>query len=166
MGEYEKAAHSIETSLAVIEKLGNREEEAATALTNLGVIYRNLKDEKKAEESVGKALEKFKKCASGSYHLAAANNTMAALLFRKGDFCRAKEYFISALGVLKATLGENEEYAICCGSLALTCLKLGEKKEGEDFAKQAAEIYERLYGAEHEKTQNAKRMLKGMNDIL
>ncbi len=138
-------------AVSLFEKYHPRNEDYASSLNSLGVLYFNRGDYKAAELYYKQALVIYK-LALGEEHPDYANslNNLGILYKTMGDYKSAEPYYKQALEIYKQALGEeNLSYATSLKNLGNLYETMENYKAAEPFYKQALEIRKRALGEEH-----------------
>jgi tetratricopeptide (TPR) repeat protein len=157
------ASEYIEKSIGILQGLEGVEAEIATALTNLSSLQRNLGRADDAVNSIDAALDIFDRLPPHPHH-AAALNAKAMMYYRDGEYGLAKDAFAQALAMTERFFGQNVEYAIACESLAAVSSNLGDHSEQKEWLEKAAAIFDRIYGADNERSKRITAQLEGLGE--
>lgn len=150
------AIDCLERACALIERYPRCTQELAVTYNNLTALYEAAGDKNRAMQSLNCALQQFEKCADEeNVHYAAGLNSLAGFLYTEGEYERAIQLYRRSGQYTKRFFGENIEYAITCRNMCWAYQQLGRQKDADAALQKAYEVFERLLGAEHERTRAA-----------
>ncbi len=132
------------------QKRGNHIQ-TANINNNLGVLYFNIGDYKKAETYSLQSLA-IKKKVLGEEHpdYAMSLNNLGFLYYNLGDYKKAEPYYLQSLAVYKKVLGEEHpEYAMSLNNLGNLYSDMGDYKKAEKYYLQSLAIQKKVLGEEH-----------------
>ncbi len=138
-------------SLYFKNKLGTSSAEYATCLNNLGVLYSEINEYRKAESLYLDALV-IRKNIFGELHLEVALvlNNLAILYEKINDFGKSKQFYLQALDIRKKLLGEeNNDYLSTIDGLINVYRQTEEYKEAELLCVKSLEIQKKISGIEN-----------------
>lgn len=151
MGEFEKAAESLEAALRIVRKYPEAQFELAVTYANLGTSLLKLNRDKEAKEKLTEALSLFSAMKLKDSHYCAALASMGEVYFREKEYEKAAHCYEDTLSLLEVNTGRTKSYERIQESLALVYEKWGKKKE--DTGLSLSEQFYLEYGAPmiHEK---------------
>ena len=118
---------------------------------NIGNLYSNMGDYKKAEPYYLQALA-IRKKVLGEEHpdYASSLSNLGDLYFKMRDYKKAETYCLQALAIQKKVLGEEHpDYASCLNILGLLYSEIVDYKKSETYFLQALAIRKKVLGEEH-----------------
>lgn len=151
--QYQKAIQCLERALELVQALPAYRQEAAVTYNNLTALYHAAGEDGRAMECVDRALQSYEQCPEEErFHYTAVLNSLAGFLFAQGNCLRALTLYQKSAKHTRRFLGENEEYAVTCQNMRWVYEKMGERGQAAQCLDRAQRVYERLLGAEHERT--------------
>jgi len=140
----DEAAENVETGLA------DQLEVKAAVQTTIGDTYKALGLFDEAEMHLRAALAARREVL-GDSHIDVANslNSLAVVLYEKGEYDEAEALYREALDMNKDLLGEHERVAIALNNLALLLKTRGKYDEAEPLYREGLALSRKLYGDEH-----------------
>jgi CHAT domain-containing protein/tetratricopeptide (TPR) repeat protein len=148
-GKYADAVPLAEKCCEIRKRvLGEAQPDYARNLLHLGLLYENLQDYARAEETFMQASEICKNTLGESHPDYAMSLHYLASLYRiKGDFARAEPLLRQSLKIRKTTLGEiSADYAASLNSLAGLYKEKGEYARAVPLMQQALDIRKKTLG--------------------
>lgn len=145
MGEFEKAAESLEAALQIVKKYPEAQFELAVTYANLGTSLLKLDRDKEAKEKLTEALSLFSAMKLKDSHYCAALASMGEVYFREKEYEKAAHCYEDTLALLEVNTGRTKSYERIRESLALVYEKWGKKKEDTGLA--LSEQFYLEYGA-------------------
>lgn len=110
MGDFENACVYLEQALEIALRHPECYYEQASSYANLAATCLQLGREEQAVDCFQKAIALFETHGVRDAHYWAALSSLAAYLFRKGEYERAEEYFVKAMRGIEESLGRTEAY--------------------------------------------------------
>lgn len=144
MGKNEEALELLIKALGILKNYPEREMEAATNFTNLGLLYLKIGDYDSGKKCVLQALSMFEGLAVPASHYSAALSAMSEIYYHEKNYEQAILYYQKTLDEIKLHYGMNLSYAIVCENCAVVCREAGQTERAEEYLKTAAEIREKL----------------------
>lgn len=134
-----------------ISQNGKEHKDTATALSNLGNVYRNIGNLQDAEKCYKQAYYIRKKLfITENVDVASSLNDIGSIYQSKGNLIQAKQYFEKALGIcLNNCENANSEVANSLNNLGTVHRKLGNIDKSQQYYKQSLEIWRKIYGEMH-----------------
>jgi len=149
-GEFGIAFEYANRALTMMRSGLGGDHEIAASLNNLAAIKLSQCDYPAADGFVTEALMVFNAMPEPDVHHAAALTTKSVLLFHAEDFQGALDGFRTALSLTRRFFGENIEYAICKRNISDVHVMLGDIPSAIEELSEAARVFEKIYGAQHE----------------
>jgi tetratricopeptide (TPR) repeat protein len=136
---------------ADLQKELGLEEDFASTLTNLALLYYSQGRYDQAEPLYLQALELSKRLLGEDHpHVATSLNNLAALYYSQGRYDQAEPLYLQALELSKRLLGEDHPHvAQSLNNLALLYYSQGRYDQAEPLYLQALELRKRLLGEDH-----------------
>lgn len=154
MRQFEKAIVYLEQALALTEKMQAHKQELAIGYNDLTVLYHAVGNEELAMRCLNRALQEYEECPEEDrIHFVPVLNSLAAFLYTEGEYERALMLYRKSAKHIKQSFGETEEYGIVFQNMRWVYEKMGLRKEATAALAKAGQVYERLLGADHERTQ-------------
>ncbi|MDO4173578.1 MAG: tetratricopeptide repeat protein [Eubacteriales bacterium] len=165
-GQVSKAITYLEEALKLIAIIPECRQELAITYHNLAALYMAAEDREKAMDYVNRAMFVFEQCAEEeNVHYAAGLNSLAAFLYAQGDNDTALRLYQKSARYTKRFFGENLEYGVTFRNMYWVYEKLGKRKEAIQSLEKAKQIFEKLLGAEHERTCAISDDLKRLKEV-
>jgi len=151
-GKWPEAIELASESLQIVEQiLGEKHQNVAAALNNLGLLCKSTGDYAGAERLYRRASEIWRETLTEQHpRYAACLNNLAALYEEQGDYARAEPLVRRALEINRRTLGPA--HPACAGNLnnlAGLCQSMVRFDEADSLYRQAAEIRKKVLGENH-----------------
>lgn len=144
-GELAQVANCLEGALELIRALPDRVQETAITYNNLAALYLASGEEERAEWAIRMAMDTFARCArEENVHYAAGLNSLAGLLYQKGEYRKALELYEQSAEYTRYFFGENLEYAATWKNMAVVSKQMGECVQAADCLRRALEVYRRF----------------------
>jgi tetratricopeptide (TPR) repeat protein len=147
---YPEALDMLEKASAIMAGKPDMADEAAVVLTNRAMMLFRLDRRDEAAATLEEALAAFRRAGGGgerqkfSPQYAAALAGMGEASYRMGRFAEAAETYEAALEHIRASFGENRDYAIICRNCADACEAAGNRERAGVLAGKSREILSRL----------------------
>lgn len=143
-GNLKTALEYLNESLDILKISDSNYAELATNHSNIASLYLALKDLESAEKHLQEAMEIFEALGYDDAHHPAALAAMAQLMYTKGEYSSAVDYYRLALNKTEAIFGQNIDYARICRNCAKVYSVLGMVKEAEGLVQKAKAIENKL----------------------
>lgn len=162
--QYPKAAEHLKRAIAVMRGAQDSAVEIAISQGNLAIACAGMGRYDKAFLLAERSMETFRQAeGENSLLYATGLNTLATLHMARQDYAEAKKCWTAALAVLTGRFGENQaDVAAALESLSAVCARLNEKEDALRYGQRAADIYETLLGAGHQKTLQSRERLRAL----
>lgn len=144
MGRNEEALSLLMKALEILQSYPDRQMEAATNFTNLGLLYLKMGDCGSGKKCVMQAVRMFEALDTPASHYSAALSALAEICYREENFGQAVEWYEKTLAEIKKHYGFNLAYAVVCENLAHVCGEAGNSGEAERYLREAEEVREHL----------------------
>lgn len=144
MGRNGEALSLLMKALEILQNYPDRQMEAATNFTNLGLLYLKMDDHESGKKCVMQAVQMFEALDTPASHYSAALSALAEICYREENFGQAIEWYEKTLTEIKKHYGFNLAYAVVCENLAHVCREAGKPERAERYLKEAAEVREHL----------------------
>ena len=133
------------------EQLGSKHVDVATSYNNLGLVYTDTGDLKKAKEYHELALEIIKQqLGPKQAQIATSYNNLGVVYKNKGDLEKAKEYYQLALEIKKKQLGPNHvDVATSYNNLGVVYQNKGDQIKAMEYYQLGLEIKKEQLGPNH-----------------
>jgi len=137
-------------------------------LTNMGFLYQELANYKKAEPLYLKALAIDEKVLGEEHPSTAATyNNLAGLYKSMGEYTKAEPLYLKALAICEKVLGEEHpSTAATYNNLAELYNSMGEYTKAEPLYLKALAICEKVLGEEHPSTASTYNNLAGLYNSM
>lgn len=150
-GELVQAANCLEGALELICALPDRVQETAITYNNLASLYLASGQEEKAENAIRKAMDTFAQCdREENVHYAAGLNSLAGLLYQKGEYQKALELYEQSAEYTRYFFGENLEYAATWKNMAVVNKRMENRGAAANCLCRALEVYRRFLPGDSE----------------
>ena len=144
-GELAQAAQYLEGALELICAMPDRVQETAITYNNLAALYLASGEEERAEWAIRMAMDTFARCArEENVHYAAGLNSLAGLLYQKGEYHRALELYEQSAEYTRYFFGENLEYAATWKNMAVVSKRMGDCVQAAHHLRRGLEVYRRF----------------------
>lgn len=150
-GELEKAAKRMEESLRYF-LLSGRQKEVGQVYYQLAFLYYHMREGKKTNQYIQKALDEFRLNGNRKNpYYAAALNGLGGILYQKEAYEKAAQIYHEAAAYLLKFYGKTHEYAINRQHEAWALRGMGKLKAAYEALAEAGQVCEDLYGRDNEK---------------
>lgn len=143
MGKNEEALSFLMKALGILQNYPDRQMEAATNFTNLGLLYLKLGDYESGKKCVLQAVSMFETLDTPASHYSAALSALGEICYREKDYEQAIEWYGKTLEEIQRHYGLNLAYAVVCENLAKVCQDAEKADQAEKWLERAKEV--RLY---------------------
>jgi serine/threonine-protein kinase len=147
LGEYDAALELSHNALEAVRHSPGNFLELATSLHGLGRILEEKDRDAEAELLFREALSSAEKLSDPKNpHVAIILNALGTLLYKRGDYSGARELYVRALDIQRATLGEDTStYAVTLHNIAALDSVQGRYQEAlEEFTQVVAVLLKSL----------------------
>ncbi len=144
MGKNEEALELLIKALGILQNYPDREMEAATNFTNLGLLYLKTGDYDSGKKCVLQAISMFEGLETPASHYSAALSALSEIYYHEKDYHKALHSYQKTLDEIKRHYGMNLSYAIVCENCAVVCKEAGFGEKAEEYLKTASEIRKKL----------------------
>ena len=148
IGNYVEAEQYYIEALTSKQEIVSFDLDYATLLSNLGTLYTNLGDYKRAEKCHIDALNIRKSIlGTNSIDYAISLNNLGNLYCELGNYISAKKYFIESLNIKQTILGNlHLNCAVTLSNLGVLYGYMGEYEEAERYVLEALDIRRHILG--------------------
>lgn len=146
-----KNAETLYLEVAEIKSVqGSEDPELANALNNLGLLYRSMGDEDRAQKFFERALEAFERIL-GPYdqHVATSLNNLASVYYARGQYAEAETLFKRALSIFERLGPEYPGMTASLNNLAAVYYAKGDYRSALELFQRVLAISEKTYGPKH-----------------
>lgn len=144
MGRDDEAVELLMKALTILQNYPERQMEAATNFTNLGLLYLKKKDFENGEKCTLQALSMFEALPEKASHYSAALSAMSEIYYHKKDYEKSLAYYDRTLAEIELHYGRSLSYAIVCENCAVVCREAGDAEKAERYLETAKEIREKM----------------------
>ena len=144
MGRNEEALELLMKALGILRNYPDRQMEAATNFTNLGLLYLKTGDHESGKKCVTQAVSMFEGLDTPASHYSAALSALGEIYYHEKDYEEAALWYEKTLTEIKKHYGFNLAYAVVCENLAKVCREAGKADEEKEWLAKAGEVRKRL----------------------
>lgn len=144
MGKNEEALELLMKALGILQNYPDKQMEAATNFTNLGLLYLKVGDHESGKKCVAQAVTMFEALGTPASHYSAALSALGEICYHEKDYEQAIEWYKKTLGEIEKHYGFNLAYAVVCENLAMACREAGKAEQAGRCLDRAKEIRESL----------------------
>lgn len=144
MGKNEEALTLLMKALGILRNYPDRQMEAATNFTNLGLLYLKTGDHESGKKCVMQAIGMFEALDTPASHYSAALSALGEIYYHEKDYEQAALWYEKTLAEIKKHYGFNLAYAVVCENLAKVCREAGKEDEEKEWLARAGEVRKRL----------------------
>ncbi len=144
MGKNEEALTLLMKALGILRNYPDRQMEAATNFTNLGLLYLKTGDHESGKKCVMQAIGMFEALDTPASHYSAALSALGEIYYHEKDYEQAALWYEKTLAEIKKHYGFNLAYAVVCENLAKVCREAGKEDEEKEWLTRAGEVRKRL----------------------
>lgn len=149
-GNYEKSIEMAKEATDLIAANYSKESESyATAVMNLGNVYRMQGDFKNSEKCFVESEEIFDRLHISTYSVAGLYNNFSLLYQSLSNYQKAYEYQIKSIEINRRDSKYNVPLGISYNNLYNICKKLNKVEEGEKYLHLAEETLKKEVGEKH-----------------
>lgn len=156
MDRNEEALELLMKALGILQNYPDRQMEAATNFTNLGLLYLKTGDYESGKKCVMQAINMFEALDTPASHYSAALSALAEIYYHEKDYESAIVWYKKTLAEVEKHYGLNLAYAVVCENLAAVYREAGKTEQAEEYLHKAEEVRRDLETAGG-KTENADR---------
>ncbi len=144
MDRNEEALDLLMKALAILRNYPDRQMEAATNFTNLGLLYLKTGDCDSGKKCVMQAIGMFEALDTPASHYSAALSALGEICYHEKDYEQAVIWYERTLEEIKKHYGFNLAYAVVCENLANVCREMERQGQAQEWLKRASEVRKRL----------------------
>lgn len=144
MGRNEEALELLMKALAILQNYPDRQMEAATNFTNLGLLYLKTGDYESGKKCIMQAISMFEALDTPASHYSAALSALGEICYHEKDYEQAAEWYEKTLAEIKKHYGFNLAYAVVCENLANVCREAGNPEQAQEWLVRAKEVRSNL----------------------
>jgi tetratricopeptide (TPR) repeat protein len=152
LGDHRKAIDYYQEGMTIWKDIyGEKHQDVATFLNNLGMVWKKLGDHRKAIDYYQEALTIWKD-VHGEKHQGIVTylNNLGSAWRELGEPRKAIDYYQEALTIWKDVHGEkHEDVATFLNNLGLAWRSLGEPRKAIDYYQEALTIWKDVHGEKH-----------------
>lgn len=150
MGRNEEALELLMKALRILQNYPDRQMEAATNFTNLGLLYLKTGDLESGKKCVTQAVSMFEALDTPASHYSAALSALGEICYHEKDYEQAIGWYEKTLSEIEKHYGLNLAYAVVCENLANVCGEAGKPEQAGRYLKKAGEVRDHLTEANAE----------------
>ncbi len=144
MDRNEEALELLMKALAILKNYPDRQMEAATNFTNLGLLYLKTGDCESGKKCVLQAIAMFEALDTPASHYSAALSALGEICYHEKDYEQAVIWYERTLDEIKKHYGFNLAYAVVCENLANVCREMERPEQAQEWLGRASEVRKRL----------------------
>lgn len=144
MGRNEEALSLLMKALGILQNYPDRQMEAATNFTNLGLLYLKTDDCESGKKCVMQAVKMFEALDTPASHYSAALSALGEICYRERDYGEAIVWYEKTLAEIEKHYGFNLAYAVICENLAHVYREAGKPEKEEECLNKAGRVREDL----------------------
>lgn len=144
MGRNEEALELLMKALRILQNYPDRQMEAATNFTNLGLLYLKTGDYESGKKCVAQAVSMFEALDTPASHYSAALSALGEICYHEKDYEQAVSWYERTLTEIEKHYGLNLAYAVVCENLANVCREADKPDQAERYLGKAREVRDRL----------------------
>lgn len=144
MGRNEEALELLMKALRILQNYPDRQMEAATNFTNLGLLYLKTGDYESGKKCVAQAVSMFEALDTPASHYSAALSALGEICYHEKDYEQAVSWYEKTLTEIERHYGLNLAYAVVCENLANVCREADKPDQAERYLGKAREVRDRL----------------------
>lgn len=144
MGRNEEALELLMKALRILQNYPDRQMEAATNFTNLGLLYLKTGDYESGKKCVAQAVSMFEALDTPASHYSAALSALGEICYHEKDYEQAVSWYERTLTEIEKHYGFNLAYAVVCENLANVCREADKPDQAERYLGKAGEVRDRL----------------------
>lgn len=140
MGKNEEALHLLMKALGILKNYPDRQMEAATNFTNLGLLYLKTGDDESGKKCAAQAVQMFEELEQPASHYSAALSALAEIAYHEKEYEQAVCWYEKTLAEIETHYGFNQAYAIICENLAQVYHDAGQEEKRKEYLQKGKEI--------------------------
>ena len=140
MGRNEEALELLMKALVILQNYPDRQMEAATNFTNLGLLYLKTGDYESGKKCVKQAISMFEALDTPASHYSAALSALGEICYHEKDYEQAVVWYERTLAEIEKHYGFNLAYAVVCENLATAYREAGKPEQAEEYLHIAKKI--------------------------
>lgn len=140
MDRNEEALELLMKALGILQNYPDRQMEAATNFTNLGLLYLKTGDYESGKKCVMQAISMFEALDTPASHYSAALSALAEICYHEKDYESAIVWYKKTLAEVEKHYGLNLAYAVVCENLAAVYREAGKTEQAEEYLHKAEEV--------------------------
>lgn len=140
MGRNEEALELLMKALVILQNYPDRQMEAATNFTNLGLLYLKTGDYESGKKCVMQAVGMFEALDTPASHYSAALSALGEICYHEKDYEQAVVWYEKTLAEIEKHYGFNLAYAVVCENLATAYREAGKPEQAEEYLHMAKKI--------------------------
>lgn len=140
MDRNEEALELLMKALGILQNYPDRQMEAATNFTNLGLLYLKTGDYESGKKCVMQAISMFEALDTPASHYSAALSALAEIYYHEKDYESAIVWYKKTLAEVEKHYGFNLAYAVVCENLAAVYREAGKTEQAEEYLHKAEEV--------------------------
>lgn len=144
MDRNEEALSLLVKALEILRHYPDRQMEAATNFTNLGLLYLKIGDYESGKKCVMQAVTMFETLYEPASHYSAALSALAEICYHEKDYGQAADWYRKTLAEIEKHYGLNLAYAVVCENLANVCREAGDAKQAQEWNDRAKKVRDDL----------------------
>lgn len=164
MGRNEEALELLMKALGILQNYPDRQMEAATNFTNLGLLYLKMGDYESGKKCVMQAISMFEALDTPASHYSAALSALAEIYYHEKDYGQAIDWYEKTLAEIKKHYGFNLAYAVVCENLTNVCREAGKLEQAEEWLVRAKEVRSNLERDNNEYSYNIEKEEKSKGE--
>lgn len=144
MDQNEEALELLMKALGILQNYPDRQMEAATNFTNLGLLYLKTGDYESGKKCVMQAIGMFEALDAPASHYSAALSALAEIYYHEKNYEQGIVWYEKTLAEIKKHYGFNLAYAVVCENLANVCGEAGKQEQAQEWLVRAKEVRSNL----------------------
>ncbi len=140
MDRNEEALELLMKALGILQNYPDRQMEAATNFTNLGLLYLKTGDYESGKKCVMQAISMFEALDTPASHYSAALSALGEICYHEKDYEQAVVWYKKTLAEVEKHYGLNLAYAVVCENLAAVYREAGKMEQAEEYLHKAEEV--------------------------
>ena len=144
MDRNEEALELLMKALRILQNHPDRQMEAATNFTNLGLLYLKTGDYESGKKCVTQAVSMFEALDTPASHYSAALSALGEICYHEREYGQAVSWYEKTLLEIEKHYGFNLAYAVVCENLAQACREAGKPEQAEIYLNRAKDVRNHL----------------------
>ena len=140
MGRNEEALSLLVKALGILQNYPDRQMEAATNFTNLGLLYLKTEDYESGKKCVLQAVSMFEALDTPASHYSAALSALGEICYHEKDYREAVVWYEKTLAEIEKHYGFNLAYAVVCENLSHVYREAGKPEKAEECLDKAVKV--------------------------